>query len=430
MTLLPAKNYPINCGSPTTNFNSRRFNKTKISEIPYNIDITSDLVELAGNSSGSQTFKDRVYSYKASASFKSKYLLSITEKNINNTASTISLTTDSSSISLVKTSDTLWVCNYVSDGMAKIVATNSLGVKRILNVQSFSTNSSYAYSFTNYATGSLAQHLVQILSRLNNNPSLPIFSTQNPATQEYIRNSNCWVNDIDFTSKGVWNTSGGFGMGGCLLTRKHMIFTSHSNYFPSVGSQIHFAEKSAATNQKEPIYIGTVVNVSNSISGDKRLIRLSSDVPSVISPAKILPSNFSSYFPNQRIGDNCNCVSGDGDLSIPAVWIDQNNVARLRLISINRDDSFYQKSSTAYASYSQYAPSAVAGDSGSPIYLIINGSAVFLSNHTGPEFGYCLIRHQDEYPYYSIIQQIKNQITAWGDSHTISTVDLSSFNSY
>jgi hypothetical protein len=249
------------------------------------------------------------------------------------------------------------------------------------------------------------------------------------------------VSDLDFTSKGVWNSAGGFGMGGCLLTRQHAVFTAHFDYHPRVGSVIHFVGRNAAPGQPEQVAAMTVTNVRGSLTRDYFLVRLSEPVPEFITPAKLMPPNFEKdYLPQfERIGGtslliNPN-ITNDGDNCTAGLWIDRFNNARLRLLRAARD-SWNQFWVNFYQPYWDYAPLAIPGDSGTPVYFVINNQCVFVGNHGSPLLGNTLSRAEPaQIPFSQFFEEsplknIRDQIAAWGDNDVIETIDLSAFPTY
>lgn len=439
MTILAAKNHPIDCGSPTTDFGSRRFAKAPLGGRSFRIDGNAVARELAGDGAANETYKDKVYGKKTSASYVTDYEIQVS--GIEPDYAFSGSVSDEAGCLTVSESDDIYAGVFSAAGTAKIVASDFQGQTAIEYFPVAEVTGGTLYTFLNYAESSLAEETIGLLDRLQSEPVTQVFSTQDPATQTYIRDSSCWVSDLDFTSKGVWNSSGGFGMGGCLLTERHAVFTAHLGYHPRVGTVIHFVGRDAASGQPEQVAAMTVSHVSDPLGGDQVLVRLSEAVPSFITPAKILPPDFEvDYLPQaDRIGgapfSNPTNITNDGDNCTAGLWIDKANNARLRLLRIGRD-SWTQYWVTFYQQYHDYAPRAVPGDSGTPVYAVINGTCVYVGNHSSPLFGNTLSRDQPaQIPFSQFIQEsplknIRDQITAWGDSETIETVDLSAFTSY
>jgi hypothetical protein len=424
MTLQAARNYPVNCGTPTTDFAGRRFAKASLTERSFRIDATAIARQVTESSTGTQTFKDKVYATVASATFVTDYSIQITDIETNYSfRGSIAETTGRL---LLAPNGPAYAATADSIGVARIVATDFQGQSLIRSLPVSELSNATQFTFLNYASGSLAEHTTGLLSRLSSPPTIQVFSTQTPATQAYIRNPACWVSDLDFTAKGVWNSAGGFGMGGCLLTPRHAVFTEHLGYFPNVGTVIHFVGRDAAAGQPEQVAVRTVSHISalDSITGDQKLVRLSEPVPAFITPAKVLPPDFASAkMPMEQRVSPTN-ITNDGDGATAALWIDRFNNARLRL-PIVTDEAWLHFWRQFYQPFWPYAPVAQRGDSGTPVFLVINNQCVYVGNHSTTSTGTVLVRDQQ-----GPLKNIRDQITAWGDNDVIETVDLTAFPTY
>jgi hypothetical protein len=450
VTLLAARNHPIDCGTPFSVTGRPVFAKTPLADRSYDVLAVAQSRQSAGTASGETTFADKVYDTVSAASFVTDYQITVSERSPRYEFSGAVTSTPNLSITGQGRS---FLGTFVSEGTARIVVEDFQGQATVLKVPLTSTVGGSAYTFNRYADGSLARHLIGLLDRLATPPSLELFTTQNPSTQTYIRNPACWVNDLDTTSKVAWNSSGGFGMGGCLVTPRHVAFISHFFFYPSVGSQIHFVGRGAASGQPEQVAVRTVSHVENFLnipSGfiDRTLVRLSEPVPEFITPAKVLPpeafwSNYTSYsahVPRERAenqtGLNLPNVTGDGDLCVAGFAITSGNVARLRLPRVSNRQSWSSLVSNDYQEFLQYADISVPGDSGSPCYVVVDGEAVLLGPQTTATGGLTfLIDEPEAIPSSSVLvpsalRLFRDQIAAWGDNDVIETIDLSAFPTY
>jgi len=444
VSLAVARNYPPDCAEPIADLDRRVFAKARLSERLYDLLVVPQARQSAGSSAGETTASDKVYDTTTGASFVTDYRVSVVPKAPDYTFSGGLQSTGN--LAFTGTGGN-FVGTFVSTGTERIVASDSRGQTTIIKVPVSQETGASAFAFLRYASGSLAAYLVSLLDRLASPPSINVFSTQTPSTQTYIRNQSCWVSDIDFTSKGVWNTAGGFGMGGCLLTPRHAVFTAHYGYHPSVNTQIHFVGRGAAAGQPEQVAVRTVSHVNAGISRDQCLIRLSEAVPEFITPAKVFPPDTFSgptspvWIPRERaqgqLALNSANITGDGDLCFAGVTIDKDNNARLRLPRVNNRIGWFHYSGTAdYAEFLPYAQTGVPGDSGTPVYCVVDGEAVYLGNHTGIGSGTCLTRDEPQaIPGSALVEpaplkEIRDQIAAWGDNDVIEAVDLSGFPTY
>ena len=190
----------------------------------------------------------------------------------------------------------------------------------------------------------------------------PIYSLQNHTNGIYIRNSDCWAADLDLTCASPWNSRGGNKQAGTLITPRHCILVAHYNL--KAGDSIRFVTKDNVTIRRK--IIAHKVNTDwNSNVPDIEVITLDEDVPASITPCKFLPSNYKTYIVND----------GDG---LPALFTDQEEKALVADIwSINSNKLFdLQVPISSYRS--DLNEIIIMGDSGNPVFLILNGKPVIV----------------------------------------------------
>lgn len=254
---------------------------------------------------------------------------------------------------------------------------------------------------------------------LNQNPttSKPIFSTLNHATSTYVRNTNCWINPVDITGIGVWNSlSNGGQRGFSLISPRHIIMATH--YPLSPNNTLRFV-----TNDNTVI-TRTITNridfpATFLLYPDISIGLLNSDVPSSIKPLKFLPSNIVSKISIQN-------AAGPISTRFPVFVTDQAEQALIldwigNIISTNgngdtgigfRIDA--PISSTRIPFYEQI----ISGDSGSPMCFIINNELVIASAFTSALSGSWYTHH---------LQQINDAMTTLGGGYQLSTINLDNF---
>jgi hypothetical protein len=120
--------------------------------------------------------------------------------------------------------------------------------------------------------------------------NVSIYATMDPATTNYVRNTNCWAYGFDLTCIPVYNSyEAGSQMAGTLISPRHVMFAHH--YYPPNGTELWFVAND-----------NTVVSrvLSNSVQinlTDLQIGVLDSDVPTnLITFAKVLPASFTNYF--------------------------------------------------------------------------------------------------------------------------------------
>jgi len=254
---------------------------------------------------------------------------------------------------------------------------------------------------------------------------MPIYYKQEHTTLNYQRNLYNWcVNTpgpsgasmpLDLTCISPWNSRGMYRRGGCLVTSRHFLCAAH--YPLAVGDTIRFVtnDNTVITRSvvKSFLHSGTVGQGWSDIA----LMQLDADVPSSITPARVLPLNWKQYFP--LINNNSNIR---GSL-LPVLQTDQQERIRYaELYSINM--SYKTVATKAIISRPQYTPLQggssywVTGDSGSPLFMIIDGMLVLLTcartRGTGPAI-------------HEYINFINKRFLAWGDRHTLHQINLTAF---
>lgn len=287
-------------------------------------------------------------------------------------------------------------------------------------------------AFCEFGSGSLARHCSDAIDTrlVNKNPTVskPIFTTQNHSAAIYVRNTNCWATGVDLTCISPWNSMNTNLRAGTLITPCHIVFASH--YEINIGSKIRFVSNNNTVVERT--LIDKIV-----CGNDITLGMLDSDVDNSISFVKVLPTNWSSYLPTIYR----NTSGGDTIYRLPILSLDQEEKAIIQeFYAILNNISAVTKWPTqnyldpnngypnTYPNRILFHEYIISGDSGNPSFLIINNQLVLITTWTSPSSG----------PFYtSYISTINNNINSlWtkngrsGSPYTMTTIDLSSFNTY
>ena len=236
---------------------------------------------------------------------------------------------------------------------------------------------------------------------------LPIFQNFNAshASGNYTRNPNCWAYDLSqkLTCVSPWNSRQGHLRAGTALTPRHIGLARHYDY--GAGTTVRFV---TADNQT---ITRTVTHRVRHPIVDITICLLDSDLPSSITPCKVLPQNFGDYFPTGPRWVAALCL----DQEEKALVTDLSrfgNVAQFRYPNLPYEQILYEDK--------------IAGDSSNPAFLIINDELVCLCFWTwgGWGAGRFLTAYLDD-----INQMISDLDSAAGIStgYTLETADLSSF---
>jgi hypothetical protein len=275
-------------------------------------------------------------------------------------------------------------------------------------------------ALVNFASGSLGAYLVSETSALIGSqsppPDLPFLqpppapsgtnvNIYNPALT--ARNSGIWTGTLDLSCIPL-------GGEGVLLAPDIVAFATHVGTPPTSMTFV------GVSNTLYPVSVSSTTYVIPSPSGDGADITIgrltSTPWPSGdVNPVALLPANFRSYLPQPQYG-------------YPVVFT-------------NQDKTLLIADNTGYFAYLPGALAAVVmthlvnpqrsvwwyqirvGDSGNPIFQVIDGALVLVSlwHFMAPDAG----------PIYADnITQINDAIGYTGSTSTVTTVDLSAFNTY
>lgn len=276
-----------------------------------------------------------------------------------------------------------------------------------------------------------------------------VYSSQNPYGN-FVRNPNCWLNgisNISCFSPAQLSGANWWQRGGTLITRKHALFAKH--FVTSVisgGTPLVFIDDN--NNKYQPKIINYAYD-----STDIAIALLDSEVNSNIKIAKVLPTNFQNYFNTKNVISVYNTSFGStvyGFQNNPylyAVGLDQEekaivflyNGCRLLASGSSPNTIYYQltnasnsyddvptelRNNTYYnsmypnpAQFSNWNESIVTGDSGNPLFLIIDNELVVISAYLVPTGGPFITNRYNE--VNALIESLSP-----GEGYSLSPVDL------
>lgn len=228
---------------------------------------------------------------------------------------------------------------------------------------------------------------------------------------KWIRNNNCWAKTINFlgTTAGILGL-GGVG-GGTLITRKHILLANHVPY-PALPFLIYFVDSNNVT------YEYKVVKTSKVVGTDILIGELDRETDSVFPVYSVLPANFSKYF-------------SDTTAKFPVIYSDQEKKALVgefnglfTVANCGTNAQIIAPSTDARRNY--FEPLRV-GDSGNPVFTIINNELVLLGSwfqYLSETSGVCTLL-----PNY--INEVNNTIASFGNSnYKLKIADLNIFKQF
>lgn len=321
--------------------------------------------------------------------------------------------TYSSSNTSIATVNNKGLVTHISDGEVRITITVGLEVHRLdLTLTTLGSSSTTTNSFVH---GSLGRHCSDAIdlriAGKNKATHGNIFSTQDHLASIYVRNPNCWAYGLDLTSISPFNSQVHNRVGGTLITPRHFVFAVHFEILP--GNTIRFVtqnneivERTVTHTIYHPSYTPYFPDIAIGV--------LDNDVPSSITFAKVLPSDWERY------------ISPDVK-DIPVLALDQEEKALVT--------ELYTMETSVVMTYPTklerltFFESLIDGDSGNPCFLIINGELVILTVWTFglAGAGTSIAYHQTD--MNSMIETLDSS-AGINTGYTVSPIDLSRFNIY
>ena len=206
-----------------------------------------------------------------------------------------------------------------------------------------------------------------------------IFSEKNHSTTNYLRNTNCWAFPYDISGVCVWNSSiRPNDYAGTLISPRHVLFAAHWDELTN-GAVMRFVdqhnnifEKTLIAKQQHSLYSAGTHYPDLSIG------LLDSDITNEVHFAKVLPNNYAEYF---HTGTR-----------LPALALDIEKKALVDdVVSIVQTTPVGEKkcelTNPIDSARLDYYEDLSGGDSGNPVFLLINGDLVIITVWTsGPPF--------------------------------------------
>lgn len=244
-------------------------------------------------------------------------------------------------------------------------------------------NNKIKYSNLTIDTSIITNHINNnITSRLQNkNPTTDklIYSSQNPYTNgigQFIRNSSCWINGVSNIScfspaqlsGASWNQRAG-----TLITKKHIILAKHY-MIPIIGggTPLIFVDNNNNVVRRN------LISYANDNLTDISIGLLDNEIPSNISIAKVLPTNYQNYIDSSQ--NFLSAALDQEEKALVKVWTGllsyTTNEGSYKYINIVSPGENYLP--PTLHQYSIWNETTIGGDSGNPIFIIIDNELVLL----------------------------------------------------
>lgn len=299
----------------------------------------------------------------------------------------------------------LW--SYIGNGSAQLTMSTETSTYRTNVTNSTSTAQTVDVWVSNVSGSLRAEADSEIDTRISGETpatAIPLWSTRTPGTQTYVRNVGCWGADVDLTPHAAYNSETEAyqpGIGGItLISPRHVIGASHTGR-PSVGATYHFV---SADNV---VCVRTVTAAVNIGTTDVRIGILSSDVDAGIDFCRVLPDAWAAKLPTLATRHiACARITREQKLVVHELH-SLSGSAYLQQPLAEPRASFYIK--------------AENGDSGTPLFIVVNGEMVLLTTLYSSGSGPSIIGQRSA---------INAAMTSLGGSYSLTDADLSGFTTY
>jgi hypothetical protein len=359
-------------------------------------------ITVSGSSSGTNTVQDTTFNtFTAATTHTLSDVLSTVPLGGRASGPATYASLDTSKFTI----DANGVTTYVGAGSGDVlVSVQGLLPKRFALTTS-SQGGQASSTFLSFVPGSLGKHLVDSVAALLSGLTLPnlvgtppfawsaVINVKNSAGT--ARNTSVWTGSADLTCL-PWDGAGALVSPRDLLTAAHL-------GTPAIGSTYNFVDNSNVFHTAT-IAAQRIIASPSGDGADIRVITFAADLPSSITPIKVMPANFRSYIPQTAYP--CWMANQDNTILTGDLVGDNPKIIIGKSLDATRSQLWY---------------SVRNGDSGHPAGMIVNGQLVLLTQW----------HYVGQGPIDSDnITQINAAMSANGSSHTLSTADLSGFNSY
>ena len=360
---------------------------------------------VSGGSSSTVTVQDMTVTRTTGATTVTDWSWPYSASPFNLAPVTVTRTADPALLTVSGSDPFLWT--WVGDGDTQLTLSTATSTYRT-NVTNATATGQTVDVWAANASGSLRAHaeaaIDSAITGQTPSTSMPLWTTRTPGTSTYVRNASCWGSDIDLTPFAAYNSAAAEGYSGftglTLITPRHVIGAEHTNN-PFVGSTVHFVTAGNVVCSR------TITAVQRVGDTDIRIGLLNADVDAGIAFARVLPATWATKLP-----------------SLATRRIAIARITQLQRLGIHdlyalTDDANYMPPSGDRAAFHT---AAVYGDSGSPIFLVVNDAMVLLGSLWSSTEAPSITYHRTA---------INAAITALGGGYTALTdADLSGFTTF
>jgi hypothetical protein len=260
-------------------------------------------------------------------------------------------------------------------------------------------------------TGTLAEHMASGVDALINdsmtlNENAKVWSTFDIANENFVFNENNWLisGGVDLTCYAA-NPSNGKAR--ALITPRHMIGTEHLNYQIPIGGDAWFVDNSNILYKRTVLDKEIITTVPDAV-----IYVLNEDLPESITPCKI--------------ADNIDNYTKELNNRWPVIATNQDGMTLIRE-SYRRINVFFTEGynqPTENSARIALTKNMRGGDSGGPVFVLVNGELCLISAHTSSVGGTSYSRYISQ--INSAISSI-NSANGIIESYSLTVADFSEF---
>lgn len=298
-------------------------------------------------------------------------------------------------------------CQSLTDGIVAPVGDGGFGrvrvtdgaVSKILKTDTTKRGGQSYREFVEYSEGSISRYLYDQISPLfDATPDVDYYSAYNHATSTYTRNASCWAESIDLSCVAVASGGGSSWTrqrGGVLITTRHILIARHFAY--GIGTQVRFSNAAGTVETR------TVTGTSAaSVAGDLWVCTLDAAVTIAtpcaiagtwITQGRTVANDYARWYSGGisiHTDQNAKIYAGGLGQTIAQVgsYAGSMTVGATTFAACESQGFIEHFASSCIPSaYAAMRNNPVTGDSGQPVFVVIDGEPVLLWTWTYPTGG-------------------------------------------
>lgn len=272
-------------------------------------------------------------------------------------------------------------------------------------------------TLSRFASGSVSETISNsVAAKLTGSFStnrVEVFSTRSYPTN-FVRNTNFWINGVT----GLSSVALCKGTSVTAISPLHAYAAWH--YCPAVGATVRFVDTNNVTVSRTIVSRQQVIAPGQYGGGDVAIVLLDSALPSSVEFAKVIASFDQMPSVKSEVWSDNQRFKGR---SLPAVVFNQFDRAYVReLVSVT--NSFSANYATDW--FPGWTVNIIGGDSGKPVFLLIDNELALIGGWTFAGSGYPIGLQESD--VNTAMAALSN--AAGATVYTLTEYDLSSFNSY